>query len=171
MLGSWTFDDTHDLLDGGSYPSILQAAFKGAEGPEKTNDLTSIGIVPTTGPTEENGAISIPKDAYLWFTPNADGNNSANLSSAKRYELPFQIDESGKYIISFVNDGSGFNEFLLLECRIAADAAAGITLHSSSDTHCPAGIYSPSGIRRQSLQRGLNIVVSEDGTKRKILVP
>lgn len=72
MLGSWTFDDTHDLLDGGSYPSILQAAFKGAEGPEKTNDLTSIGIVPTTGPTEENGAISIPKDAYLWFTPNAD---------------------------------------------------------------------------------------------------
>ena len=104
-------------------------------------------------------------------TPNANGNNSANLTSAKRYELPFQIDESGKYIISFVNDGSGFNEFLLLECRIAADAAAGITLHSSSDTHCPAGIYSPSGIRRQSLQRGLNIVVSEDGTKRKILVP
>ena len=103
-------------------------------------------------------------------TPNANGNTSANLTSAQRYELPFEVKESGKYVISFVNDGTAFNEFLLLECRVAADTAAGITFHTSSDTRCPAGIYSPSGIRRQSLQRGLNIVVTEDGTKRKIMI-
>ena len=32
------------------------------------------------------------------------------------------------------------------------------------------GIYSPSGIRRESLQRGLNIIVTADGQKRKVLV-
>lgn len=72
VKGAWTFDNQRDLLDGGGYPSILQAAFKGSDGPEKTTDLASVGIVPSEGPTEDNGAISIPKDAYLWFTPNAD---------------------------------------------------------------------------------------------------
>jgi ABC-type metal ion transport system substrate-binding protein len=33
----------------------------------------------------------------------------------------------------------------------------------------PAGIYSLSGKRLQEMQKGFNIVVSEDGTARKVL--
>ena len=72
VLGSWTFDDANNLLDGGTYPSIIQGASKGSEGPEKNSDLASIGISPVAGPVEDNGAISVPKDAYLWLTPNAN---------------------------------------------------------------------------------------------------
>ncbi len=32
------------------------------------------------------------------------------------------------------------------------------------------GIYSPSGIVRRQLQRGLNIIVSDDGRVRKVIV-
>lgn len=85
MLGSWTFDNPSDLLDGGGYPSILQGAFKGSEGPEKNSDLAAIGIVPSEGPVEDNGAISIPKDAYLWFMPNA------NTEVLRDYTLLFDI--------------------------------------------------------------------------------
>ena len=85
VLGAWTFDDTYDLLNGGNLPSILQGAFKGSEGPEKNSDLASIGIVPTAGPVEDNGAISIPKDTYLWLTPNA------NTDVLRDYTILFDI--------------------------------------------------------------------------------
>jgi hypothetical protein len=35
----------------------------------------------------------------------------------------------------------------------------------------PEGIYSPSGVRRQELQRGLNIMKTADGKMRKVYVP
>lgn len=35
---------------------------------------------------------------------------------------------------------------------------------------CPAGIYSLDGRKRTSLTRGVNIVVNEDGSSRKIVV-
>ena len=108
-LGSWSFDDARNLLEGDG-TSILQGAYKGSEGPEKTSDLASIGIVPAAGPTEENGAISIPKDSYLWFTPNANTDvlrdytilfdvKPANLSG---YKALFQSDITNK------SDGSLF---------------------------------------------------------------
>ena len=71
-LGVWTFDDESDLMDGGSSDALLRGAFKGSEGPEQTTDLAAAGIVPAAGPTDENHAISIPANAYLWLTPNAD---------------------------------------------------------------------------------------------------
>ncbi len=72
VSGLWSFDNTHNLLDGGGYPAILRGAVKGSEGPEITTDLASANITPTAGPTEENGAINVPKDSYLWFFPNTD---------------------------------------------------------------------------------------------------
>ena len=103
-------------------------------------------------------------------TPNADGNNSANLSAAQLYELPFEVTAKGNYVISFVNDGTGFDEFLLLECKVRADASAGISTLTAPTPTTGMAIYSVSGLRRQSLEKGLNIVVGADGVPRKIYV-
>lgn len=103
-------------------------------------------------------------------TPNAVGNSSANLSSAKLYELPFQIVEAGNYVISFVNNGTGFDEFLLLECRINSDASAGIASLDMPRSVNAESIYSASGVRRRVLEKGLNIVVGADGVTRKVFV-
>ncbi len=102
-------------------------------------------------------------------TPNANGNTSANLSTATLYELPFEITQDGKYIISFINNGSGFDEFLLLECRINATGSSDIT-EATTHTTLPVGIYSPTGTLLKSPARGLNIVVTPDGKARKIFV-
>lgn len=72
VRGVWTFDDVKNLLDGSGYAATLQGAFQGENGPEKVLDLASVGIVPVAGPTEENGAITIPKDVFLWLTPNVE---------------------------------------------------------------------------------------------------
>ena len=103
----------------------------------------------------------------LAATPNADGNSAANLASATLYELPFEVAQKGNYVISFLNNGTGFDEFLLLECRVNMTGATGI--HEHEITTMPAGIYSMLGVRRESLQRGINIVVTPDGKTKKIL--
>ena len=102
-------------------------------------------------------------------TPNANGSTSANLSGAKLYELPFTVSQKGNYIISFIDNGSGFDEFLLLECRINQQVPSGIASIPLRPVR-QAGIYSPSGVVRQRLERGLNIIVTDDGQVKKILV-
>ena len=101
-------------------------------------------------------------------TPNADGNTAANLTSAKTYTLEFEITEAGNHIISFVNNGSGFDEFLLLECRLNTYIPDGIDVARQTTT-TPA-IFDLTGIRQQTIHRGLNIIRTADGQVRKVLV-
>ena len=61
------------------------------------------------------------------------------------------------------------DEFLLLDCKISQATPTGI--RSVDVVNIMAeGIFSPSGLRRESLQRGLNIIVSANGQKRKVFV-
>ncbi len=101
--------------------------------------------------------------------PNANGNNAANLAAAQLHELPFEITQKGNYIISFVNNGTGFDEFLLLECRINTTGESGITEQPTFATTQPAGIYSIQGVRRDKLHPGINIIVTPDGRSRKVI--
>ena len=108
-------------------------------------------------------------DVFL-AEPNANGNTSANLSSAQLRELPFEITNKGNYVISFTNNGTGFDEFLLLECRVNLTGESGITEQTALFSTRPAGIYSIQGVRRDKLQRGINIIVTADGKSRKVMV-
>lgn len=96
-IGHWTFDDPFDLMQGIG-PSVLCAAFKGDNGPEKTDDPAKAGIVPVAGPTSENGAINVPADAYLWLSADAEVLTSYTLlfdlrpSDLNGYKSLFQND-------------------------------------------------------------------------------
>ncbi|MBQ6750137.1 MAG: glycosyl hydrolase family 98 [Bacteroidaceae bacterium] len=120
---------------------------------------------------DASGNAVVESDTYI-ATPNANGNSGANIKSAKTYELPFTVTEAGKYTIRFTDktSGDGFHEFLLLECRINAVESpdAIIATSAESGSTLPVGIYSPSGIRQQSLQKGLNIVKTADGRTKKV---
>ena len=143
-------------LEKGSYKlTFAMAAWKGSpKYKARILSSTNVGVATTEA---------------LAATPNANGSTSANLSSSELHELPFEITESGKYIISFVNNGSGFDEFLLLECNIKSTGQTGIDETTDRDIR-PMGIYSVAGVRRESLQPGLNIVVGRDGKARKMMV-
>ena len=139
--------------------TFAQAAWKGA--PQyKVQILNASGRV-------------IAQSATYTATPDANGNTTANLTNAKTYELPFSITTEGNYTVRFVNmtTGGTFQEFLLLECRINTvykeepNAIGGIAAQ-----HKPAGIYSPMGVKLNSLQKGLNIIRDADGKTRKVLV-
>ena len=116
----------------------------------------------------------IAESSTYTAAPNANGSTVANVSSAKTYELPFDITTAGNYIIRFVNmtTGGTFQEFLLLECRINTaekekpDGIASL----SSDSKSSADIYSITGVKQQSLQPGLNIIRTPEGKARKVLI-
>ena len=105
-------------------------------------------------------------------TPNANGNNAANLSTAKAYELPFTIEKKANYVIRFSNmsKSDGYDEYLILECRInAVDTPDGIELvEDFSNESQPIGIYNTSGVRTESMQPGVNIIRTKDGKTRKV---
>ena len=101
-------------------------------------------------------------------TPKADGNTSANLTSAKTYTLEFQITEAGNYIINFMNNGSGFDEFLLLECRLNTYIPDGIEVARA--TQGTPALFDLTGVQQKHLRRGVNVVRTSDGRVHKVVV-
>ena len=112
---------------------------------------------------------AIKSSATLTAKPNINGNGAGDISSAERNTLDFDITTKGNYIIQFKEVGSGMQEFLLAECRLRSLNTTGImTVNAAS--RWPRGIYSPTGVHRQALQPGLNIVVNADGNVKKVFV-
>ena len=104
--------------------------------------------------------------------PNINGNSAGDISSAVRYTLDFEISTAGNYVIQFLDNttSGGYHEFLLAECRLRdLDIVTGVTT-SDMASHAPKGIYSPTGMRRGMLQRGLNIIVDANGKSHKVVI-
>jgi len=144
-------------LDPGKYQLVfVMAAWKGTP-------TYQVRILNSNGSAVKNSAV-------LTAAPNLNGNAAGDISSAVRHTLDFDITTKGNYVIQFKNAGSGMMEYLLAECRLRdMSAASGIETVRCADL-LPQGIYSPSGMRLESLQRGLNIVVDASGRSRKVMV-
>lgn len=111
-------------------------------------------------------------DAYL-ASPSVAGNTAGNVKSAVERELKFEVITAGNYVISFTNEDAvaGYDEFLLLECRVHEDIeATGIieTLCSEYDGVQVLGIYDANGVQLPSLQQGLNIIKLSNGLSKKV---
>ncbi|MBO6013371.1 MAG: glycosyl hydrolase family 98 [Bacteroidales bacterium] len=146
-------------LDPGNYELVYaMAAWKGT--PQyQANILTG-----------NNGTFA--SSGILTAAPNVNGNSAGDFSAAERQTLSFEVRARGKYIIQFVDKTSagGMHEFLLAECRLRnLSLISGITT-VDAEKGMAEGIYSPTGIRREQLQPGLNIVVDADGNSRKVMV-
>lgn len=104
-------------------------------------------------------------------TVKANGNTSADLSAEEEHVFEFTVPEAGNYIIQFVDktNGGGYHEFLLLECILNSLSDSGIEEINVGSSRMPAGIYSPAGVRINSMQSGLNIVIDADGKVHKVM--
>ena len=94
-------------LQKGSYElTYAMAAWKGTP-------KYKVSIVDLT-----NGHIIASSDVFT-ANPNANGDNSADVSGTEIHVLPFDIPTVGSYVISFTDEtGGSWNEFLLLECNV-----------------------------------------------------
>jgi len=113
----------------------------------------------------------VASTAAFTATPNANGSQSANLTTAVQRTLDFTIPEAGKYVVRYTNanNGGGFEEFLLLESRINSVAeTSGIQL--TYDEEGERHIYDLRGIRQQDMRSGLNLIRTADGKTRKVFI-
>jgi hypothetical protein len=112
---------------------------------------------------------ALATSAALTAAPNANGSTTANLASAKKQELEFTVTQKGKYVVSFKAAGTGYQEYLLLDCRVSmVDDGTGIELVNMANGKSTA-IYDLNGRRADSSAKGVLILCSADGKTRKIL--
>ena len=144
-------------LEPGKYKlTWAMAAWKG------TPTYTASILPATTG-------SALATSAALTAAPNANGSTSANLASAKTQELEFTVTQKGKYVVSFKAAGTGYQEYLLLDCRVSmVDDGTGIELVNMANGESTA-IYDLNGRRADSSAKGVLILRSADGKTRKIL--
>ena len=147
-------DDYPLTLAPGKYKlTFVMAAWKG-------EPLYNVSIEDTAGEilAEERG---------LQSAPNANGNKSADLSSAERHTLEFEITDETDYVIAFTTEG--FSEHLLLECELrnTSDTAIG---NIFSDNDEVTEVYGMDGIKRNALKRGYNILKMKSGATRKVFI-
>lgn len=118
------------------------------------------------------GEIVAQSETYT-ATPNANGSTTANLSSAELRELPVTIAEAGNYVVSFTNQSrsAGYDEYLLLECRLNSVLHDGIAQPALADVAPSA--WDLQGRRLSASQaashRGVVIMRSADGTAHKVI--
>ncbi len=118
-----------------------------------------------------NGS-AIKTSAQLTAKPNINGNSAGDISTAVRYTLNFEVEDAGNYVIQFLDKttSGGMHEFLLAECRLRNLSVVTEIETPKGIRRQPKGIYSPTGMRLQALQRGLNIIVDEEGNTKKLIV-
>lgn len=115
---------------------------------------------------------AVASSATFTAAPNANGSTSADLSSAKKNELSFNITTEGNYVIKFTPVSSGYSEYLLLECGITGSPdGTGITSPSNAQNSLPEGIYDMQGRRLSTMPKGRVVILRDaDGNTRKIMM-
>ena len=113
---------------------------------------------------------AVASSAVFTASPNANGSQSATVSSAQNRELTFDIAERGNYVISFTDQttSGGYHEFLLLECYLNITVPSGIKVTDTTGQESFT-IYDASGRQRNGMGSGLNIIRTADGQTRKIM--
>lgn len=100
--------------------------------------------------------------------PNANGNTTASLTTAKEKTLDFTVAAPTACTLRFSDvTGAGMNEFLLVSCRV--NTLTPDAINAPNATKAAAALYDLSGRRLPRLQRGINILRMSDGTTRKII--
>ena len=117
-----------------------------------------------------NGAIITEGETYT-SSPNANGNTAATVRSAQLRELPFVITEAGNYLINFESMSGGYDEYLILECRINIDAQSDAIDIIANDANFHAirtEYFSLDGQRLSAPQRGIILRKQTDANGRTI---
>ncbi|MBP5680388.1 MAG: glycosyl hydrolase family 98 [Bacteroidales bacterium] len=118
-----------------------------------------------------SGGSALATATNLLAAPNANGNGSANLSAAVERELTFTVTSAGDYVISFTNLDviGGYDEFLLLECRInQVIEPSDLDIIDSEEQDDIQMITTADGVSHDGLQHGLNIIQYKSGKTRKV---
>lgn len=116
---------------------------------------------------------NVKSSETLTAKPNVDGNGYGDVSSAVHNTLDFEIKTKGNYVIQFLDNSNGFDEFLLLECELDRTTSAS---HSLSITSIGNGYvaYDGNTIRSKtssfSVEEGTNAILkfsSDEGNRLK----
>lgn len=125
------------------------------------------GTVPIVGgEVKGNGPRRAPDTHYnsiVWDWTNEDG-------TITQYVRHYRVDPGCDYGASFIFKTAEKAVVVNATMHFEGDEPDNISTLNESLTNKNIAIYDISGVRKQSLVKGINIIVEPDGTKRKMLV-
>lgn len=131
--------------------------------PDDPDTVPGSGIDDVSVKARAAGTIP-PMNTVLWDKTNAEGTTIT-------YSRKYRVDEGCDYKARFVFIAN--QKYVLLNATLhflsQEDYVTGINA-APANAPVAEGIYSLSGVRLNSLQKGINIVKSADGSTRKVLV-
>ena len=92
-LGTWTFDNAANLMEGTGTATLSGATHANGR-VTVTNDLAAAGIVPVTGPSTTNGAITLPVGSSLLMDAKL---GTANIGTYT-IMLDIKVEDGSTYI-------------------------------------------------------------------------
>lgn len=127
--------------------------------------------------TKHDFVIEVSADGNAWEsswqvlgdTIKMEGLNRLTKNITRSYEGNDEV-----YVRAYLTNNNskiGFYDiYIANEGEKSKELANGISETTTATTNAVKGIYTINGMRRQQMQRGLNIVVSSDGSVKKVLV-
>ena len=100
-VGCWTFDNPDNLFAGTGI-ATLQGAAHSKGSVRVTDDLGSIGIKAVSGPTDDNGAISVPVNSSLYMTTNLEEKSLSDYTLL----MDIHVKELNDYTALYQNDAN-----------------------------------------------------------------
>lgn len=98
-VGYWTFDNPDDLLFGTGV-ATMQGASHSKGSVSVSDNLEALGIRAVAGPTDDNGAISVPVNSSLYMTTHLEEQTLSDYSLL----MDIHVKEMNGYTALFQND-------------------------------------------------------------------
>ena len=98
-VGCWTFDNPDDLLFGTGI-ATMQGASHSKGNVNVSDNLEALGIRAVAGPTDDNGAISVPVNSSLYMTTHLEEQTLSDYSLL----MDVHVSEMNGYTALYQND-------------------------------------------------------------------
>ena len=162
FLGHQPYPPVYCIRFSETYDSILYFYY---ESEWKEYDPDDTGTVPVVGgEVKGNGPLRIPETHYnsiSWDWENEDG-------TITQYVRRYRVDPGCDYSASFIFKTN--EKAVIVNATMHFEGDEPDTINTLPESHSGTAIYDISGTRKQSLVKGINIIVEPNGTKRKVLV-
>ena len=114
--GVWTFDDANNLLAGTGSATLESATH--AKNSVNITDIATAGIEATEGPTDGNGAVTVPVSSSLVMTPAG-----SNLQSYS-FMMDIKAEDVNGYVALFSNkvNNEGDGSFFIKNGQVGVNA-------------------------------------------------
>ena len=172
---------SNDIQFGGKIGELYTGAIQSVKKFQAPFDIITIIGTAAGGENVGRMQLQVSTDSTAWTNVGEEMTTSTVKRLWKTYTRSY--NGTDEVYVRLIQAGGGssvqiYNIYIMnagelsqaLKAQYDEEYATGISTISNMGTNATKGIYNINGIRQNGLRRGLNIIVSEDGSVKKVMI-